>query len=304
MEMEYHDDSRKSRLIIILGVILAVVAGGGAFLLVSQAQQQASVADVPKAQVVVATRVIPSRKAIELADLAVKEVPADLAAAGAVADPNELVARITAVSILEGQIVTTNMLASTDVGGQFSILKPEETVAPDSPYWRAVTITVPDDRAVAGLVTAGMTVDVFATSMVNLSTEEEAAPAPVPTPSFMPDNATKVIFQNIEILAKVGTFYVVRVPIGVAEEIEHLQATGGVMFSMALRPSEDTRVVDVTNLGATTNLLIQRYGLPIPVQLALSDGTYTGNPVPFPIPTRAPTPSPSGSVAPSPTPAP
>ena len=41
MEMEYKDPSRRGRYIVIIGVILALVAGGAAFYLISRAQQQA-----------------------------------------------------------------------------------------------------------------------------------------------------------------------------------------------------------------------------------------------------------------------
>ena len=50
----------------------------------------------------------------------------------------------------------------------------------------------------------------------------------------------------------------------VAEEIAHLQASGNAQFSLALRPDVDNRAVDAAKLGATTNIIIQRYGLPVP----------------------------------------
>lgn len=300
MEMEYQEHNRKGKFIIVLGIVLAIVAGGAAFYLVNQAQQQASTTAAPKVPVVVAARTIPARKAIETADVIVKEVPADAVGAGAVADPAQVVSRVPAVTILEGQVVTSNLLASTEVGGQFSILKPDETVAPDSPYWRAVAITVPDDRAVAGLVGPGMTVDVFLTATVMLPPAATAAsPGSGGTGStlvgtsseralFMTDKSTKISYQDVEILAKVGSAYVIRVPVGVAEEIEHLQAAGTVEFSMALRPAEDSRIADASKLGATTNLVIQRYGLPIPMYPTLTGPVYTGSANAFPIPTPAP----------------
>jgi hypothetical protein len=49
-----------------------------------------------------------------------------------------------------------------------------------------------------------------------------------------------------------------------AEEISHLQAAGTATFSLALRPPEDTRKVDVGPLGETTNRIIDEYDLPIP----------------------------------------
>ena len=55
-----------------------------------------------------------------------------------------------AVAILQGQMLMTNLLASSTEGGQFSVLGPAELFAPDSPDWRAISMTVPDDRAVGG----------------------------------------------------------------------------------------------------------------------------------------------------------
>ena len=37
-------------------------------------------------------------------------------------------------------------------GGGFAILEPNETVGPDSEAWRAVSLTIPDDRAVGGML--------------------------------------------------------------------------------------------------------------------------------------------------------
>ncbi|HUX71321.1 MAG TPA: SAF domain-containing protein, partial [Cellulomonadaceae bacterium] len=103
-------------------MILALVAGGGAFFLLTQAQQQAATTVVPQVAVVVATRTIPGRKAIEAADVTVKNVPADAVGSGAYTDPAQVLNRVPAVTILEGQQVTSNLLASNQVGGQFSIL--------------------------------------------------------------------------------------------------------------------------------------------------------------------------------------
>ena len=73
-----------------------------------------------------------------------------------------------AVTVLQGQILTQNMLAGAAAGAQFSILQPGETIAPDSEAWRAVSLTVPDERAVGGLLQPGMTVDVLTSATVNV----------------------------------------------------------------------------------------------------------------------------------------
>lgn len=287
MEMEYKDPGRRGRYIVIIGVILAVVAGGAAFYLINQAQQQAGQAGLQKVAVVVALQTIPARKVIEAADVVVREIPIDETnAQGIVSTPDKAIGRVPAVTILAGQMVTTNLLASSAEGGQFSVLGPDETIGPDSPAWRAVSLTVTDDRAVGGLLTPNQTVDVFVTASINVLSDSDVG---IGEEGYYSDKSTKISYQNMVILAKAGTFYVLKAPIDVAEEISHLQASGTATFSLVLRPDVDTRTVDASSLGTTTNRIIIRYGLPIPVVFP---------PVEGPIPTPASTPIPSASPAP------
>jgi Flp pilus assembly protein CpaB len=289
MDQEFRDERHRGRWVIALGVVLAVVAGGAAFLLINQAQQQAGQAAAAKVPAVVAVQVIPARETIDAADVAVRMVPLDPTNAnGVIADPTQVVGRIPAVSILQGQLITSNMLASSNEGGQFSILGPDETIGPDSEDWRAVSLTVADDSAVGGLLEPGQSVDVFVTAIV-------AVPADLAARGrYYPDRSTKITYQDMVILARSGAFYVVRAPLPVAEEIAHLQATGNATFSLALRPDEDTRMVDVSGLGETTNEIIQKYGLPIPEAYPPGTGPIL-TPAPRPAPTPAPTPAPPAS---------
>ncbi len=295
MEMEYKDPSRRGRYIVVVGVLLAVIAGGAAFYLISQAQQQAGQAGLQRVSVVVAVQTIPARKIIEAADVTVREIPLDETnAQGIASTPDRVIGRVPAVTILAGQMVLTNLLASSAEGGQFSVLGPDESIGPDSPEWRAISMTVPDDRAVGGLLTANQTVDVFVTASVNVLTNSDEG---IGEDGFYSDKSTKISYQDLVILAKSGTFYVLKVPIDVAEEISHLQASGTAAFSLALRPDVDTRLVDASSLGTTTNRVIIRYGLPIPVVFPPVEG-------PLPTPRPTPSPSPSPSAAPSASPAP
>ena len=292
MELEYKDTGRRAKIVVVVGVILALVAGGAAYFLISQAQQQAGQAGLQKVSVVVAARAIPARKVIEAADVTVAEVPLDPTNAnGTVSDPSKVIGRVPAVTILEGQPVTINLLASSSEGGQFSILGPDETVSPDSPPWRAVSITVPDNQAVGGMLQAGDTVDVFVTATVNVPEDL------VKAGKYYTDKSTKVVYQDMLILAKSGQFYILKVTLPVAEEIAHLQASGTAQFSLALRPEADTRLVDATSLGETTNRIITKYGLPIPETYPAGNG-----PVVTPPPLPSPTPFPSPVVLPSPSP--
>ena len=287
MELEYKDPRRRGKFIVVVGVILAVAAGAAAFLIVNQAQQQAGQAGLQKVAVVVAVQTIPARKVIEEGDVAVREVPIDPTnAQGIVSSIDMVLGRVPAVTILQDQLVLTNLFASSVAGGQFSILNPDETVEEDSPEWRAVSLTVPDDRAVGGLLEPNQVVDVFATVTINVLLNEDDANEE----GYYTDKATKLTYQGMLVLARSGTFYVLRAPLDLAEEISHLQASGTASFSLVLRPDLDTRSVDAAPLGTTTNELIIRYGLPIPVAYPPSDG-----PLPVPPPTPEPTPAPDES---------
>ena len=232
MEMEYKDPSKRGKFIVILGVVLALAAGGAAFFLINQAQQQAGQSGLKTVSVVVAARPIPARKPVEADDVAVRQVPLDPTNSDAIIikQPDQVIGRVLAVSVLQDQMITLNMLASTAAGGQFSILEPGESIAPGSQALRAVSLTVPDDRAVGGLLVPGMTVDVFTSATVNVPQDLIAAG------KFYTDKSTKITYQNMVILARAGTFYVVRASVAVAEEISHLQASGNATFSLAMRP--------------------------------------------------------------------
>lgn len=271
MEMEYHHEGRRRKVLIVLGVVLAVAAGGAAFFLVNQAQN-AGTGVVATRDVVVAARDIPARTVIQSSDLTIRAVPDDPSLAVAVTSPEDAIGRITGVAILFQQPISPNLLASAVAGGQFSILGPEETISPDSPAWRAVAVNVPDDRAVAGQIQIGQHVDLFMTAQINVTVPlaaAGAAPAPSPQPSastapYYTDKSTKITYQDLTILARNGTLYILRVDIAQAEEISHLQAAGNAQFSLVLRPDGDDRVVDTEQLGETTNRIIEKYGLPIP----------------------------------------
>jgi Flp pilus assembly protein CpaB len=296
MEMEYKDPSKRGRWIVLTGVVLAVVAGGAAFFLINNAQQQAGQSGLKTTTGVVAAVAIPARKPMEATDLVVRtDIPLDgTNAEGVVTDPAQLVGRVLAVDAKVGQLVTTNLLASSTAGAQFSILKPEETVAPDSEAWRAVSLSVPDDRAVGGLLGPGMLVDVFMTASVNVpqSVLDEG--------TYYTDQSTKISWQDMEILSRQGTFYIVKATLPVSEEISHLQAAGNAQFSMVLRPDADTRILDVSALGATTNRIIERYGLPVPETYPKGNGPIaTAPPIPAITPAPSPAPSASGEPAPS-----
>jgi hypothetical protein len=124
-------------------------------------------------------------------------------------------------------------------------------------------------------------VDVFVTILVSVPQDLAAEGR------YLTERSTKVTYQNLVVLARSVDFYVLRVPVAAAEEINHLQAAGSGAFSLALRPAADERMADASRLGATTNLIIQRFGLPIPEPYPPGRG-----PIPTPRPSPSPTPAP------------
>lgn len=284
MEMEYKDTNRRGKFVIVIGVVLAVAAGAASFYLINQAQQTAGQGALQKVQVVVAAQVIPARTPILPTFLELREIVLDEATqVGIVRDPTSLLGKVLAIPIAVGQPIYSNMIsASTSGPGGLEILRPDETVAPDSVAWRAISITIPDERAVAGLLAAGQTIDIFMTAQMNVNDPEGV---------YTSDLVTKITYQDMIILARAGTQYILRASLAVAEEINHLLATGTVQFSAALRPDQDVRFVDVSDLGATTSRILEKYGLPFPAVYPEPDATVPPQP-PLVFPTEPPTPPP------------
>jgi len=293
MEMEYRDPAKRGKFIVVVGIVLAIAAGGAAFYLINRAQQSAGQGELQKTDVVVAVQAIPARKPVEPGDVEVRQVPLDPTNADGIVfkTPDEVIGRVLSLTVPQGAMLTQNMLAAAATGGQFSILEPGETVGPDSESWRAVSITVPDDRAVGGMLQAGMTVDILMSATVNVPQDLTLEG------KYYTDKSTKITYQNMVILARSGGSYILKASLTVAEEITHLLASGNATFSMVMRPEADIRNIDVTELGATTNRLIAKYGLPVPEVYPPGKGPL---PTPLPAPTLNPTPSASPSPLGSP----
>lgn len=286
MEMEYKDNNRRGKFVIIAGVVLAVVAGATSFYLINQAQQQGSDGPAEMVSVVVAAQIIPARTPIQPTAIIVRQVPLDTATqVGIVTDPAFLAGKVLAVPVGLGQPIYMNMVASAAGQSGFEILGPNETVGPDSEAWRAISIAIPDDRAVAGLLVVGQSIDIFMSATITVPLTAE------PVGVYYSDMVTKISYQDMVILGRAGSQYILKTSLAVAEEINHMLASGTVTFSAALRPDQDIRYADVTRLGATTNRILQKYGLPFPAIYPAPSATIPPQP-PIVFPTPSPTPAP------------
>lgn len=303
MEMEFKDSSRRRTLVLVVGVLLAIAAGAAAFMLSSQGTDQPEVV-FPTRDVVVAADLIPARSSIDGLQLAIRPIAIDESNAQAFTDREQVQNQVAAIDILPFQPITPNMLASGTGAGQVQILKASETVGPDSPVLRAVSLTVPAERAVGGLITAGQRVDLLATFPIVVSlpvnplTGEVAATDPETGEplTYAEGSSTKLMWLDAEILVRnpESDLYILRMDLQTAEEVAHAQNQGA-QFTMVLRPPTDTRDIDRSSYGETTDTLLTRYNFRVPETI---DGLTYEQPIVFPTPFPAepyltPPPSPS-----------
>jgi Flp pilus assembly protein CpaB len=306
MEMEFKDTGRRRRLLLIgLGAALAIAAGYGAFRLASNGNQAPQII---KESVLVAAHEIPARTTLTADDVTTRDVPIDEILTQTYRDPADVIGRVTSVPIYADQQMTPSLFATATADSEFSILGPDETIAPDSQFWRAVAVNVPPERAVDGQIHDGQHVDLFVSVDIDiLEVDPEGNYQTVDTATvdgLVPGKSTKIVFQDLEVLkADPDTnMYIVKVDLHEAEQIYHVVQVAPDSFSLALRPDEDTRADDPTTYGTTTNSLIMTYLFPVPQLLDLN-ALLNGQPLPSPSFNPGPSPTPGGSpAAPSPSP--
>lgn len=320
MGMQFGSETRRRRLLIALGVLLAVIAAAGAFTLVNRPPAPAAV--VPTQKVLVAAVAILPRTPIEASQVVVRDVPRTAVLSQALTDPSQAVGQLTLVAVYAGQQITPNLFGDTGAV-DFSILDPEETIAPDSPFWRAIAVTISADKAVGGLHT-GQMIDLIVTVGVDLggigpctgatAAPAEASPGALPTPAGTPGTycngiTTQITFENMRILHVLpdSDTYILRVDLHQAEELTHMvdstatDASPDYVFTAVLRPDRDTRVIDRLAYGETSDRIFRQYHWVIPEVLNLLE--FTPNPPPGAAVTPGPVAPPTELVTPEPSPA-
>jgi Flp pilus assembly protein CpaB len=301
MTIEFSQEERRRKVLLGSGVVMALVAGAAAYFLGSGGN--ASGDPRPARAIVVAAVDIPARAVIDGADLTTRQVANDDTYANAYADAGAVVGLVTSVPIFRDQPITPNLFATVTAGAAFSILSPTETVTPDSPIWRAASVRVPKDRAVGGQIVPGQRVDLISTvgiKIFTVGTDGKMVEAPSQE-GYYTERTTKVAWPDLQVLSvdREEDIYVLRVTLHDAEEIGHLQQAGDSSFGIVLRPEVDTRSVELSGYGETTNRIIEQHVFPLPQ--IIDTGTY---PQPSPEPAATPVPSVAPSEAPAPSPSP
>jgi Flp pilus assembly protein CpaB len=307
MEMEFKDNSRRRTMVLVIGVLLALGAGAAAFMLSSQSADEPP-ETIPLRDVVVAASLISARDTIQADQITIRAVPLDATNETAFSSLDDVRGKIAAIPIFENQPITPNMLAQATGVGQVDILKPNETVAPDSPYLRAVSLTVPPERAVGGLIAVDQRVDVIATmrweTLDNLTDPDTGEPLVDPETgepiAYTSGLSAKPMWLDVEVIGRPEgnpELYILRMDLQQAEEVALAQNVGA-QFSLVLRPAVDTRDVPRDQYGETQDRVMARYNFPIPeVVDAIAYPQPVALPTPFPaepylelLPSPSPTP--------------
>ena len=219
----------RSRILILGGIALAlatfglIAANPGAL-----AFNQPKV--TPTITVVTASVDIGPQTALTLKMITTTPVASDIVTTRAFIDPKDLVGKVAVVPIYAGQVLTPSLVMDSATGTTLAIHPVNQPDAPSGLPWRAVSISVPDALASAGLVGVGSYVDLLLSTSSGSSGDSAIVPA-----------KTKPLFSNVQVIGKSGTMYVLRLDAQQAEIINHAQAMGAGTISFSLRANDDGR---------------------------------------------------------------
>jgi Flp pilus assembly protein CpaB len=253
---------RRARLILIVGVALALVAGVGTFVYASGAKSDQPVA-VPTVAVLVAAREIPAKTTLTPADVKLQEFNLDAKPAAAMTSADQALGKITIQSISVGEPILPTKFADPKnpsfVVIPASFIGPDGAPAPNSPNYRAMSISVADPSAVGGAVAVGDSVDLLFTFQFDPTSKLQRA-----TPFQTVDFSAKIILERLPILARLGSVYTIRVDALTAERIAYLQAAGG-QLAFLLRAPKDERASG--SIGATFGDIYTNFHIKIPEKI-------------------------------------
>src|SRR5207248_2861967 len=131
---------------------------------------------IPTTAVIVAAREIPPKTQITSADLKLVRINSEAVPPAAVSDPAQVVGKITITTISVGEPILLSKLAGAN-GAAFVVIPIEAlgangAIQPNTPQYRAMSISVADALAAGGNIQAGDTVDLLYGQSFDTVTQE------------------------------------------------------------------------------------------------------------------------------------
>jgi Flp pilus assembly protein CpaB len=267
------DPRRRARIILILGVLLALGAGTMTFFYAQGAQTAAPPPEEPKVDVLVAARELPARTALTAADIKVAKLAVDAAPPTGLKDPKEAIGKILVTNVTTNEPLLPTKFAAAERA--FTVFPVGEKVEPGSPNYRVMTITIPDNNAVGGILVAGDSVDIMYVFAFDPATKLQLPQGATGTGTgtgaagtqqrITADTVAKIILGPMQILSRQANVYTIRVDAALAERIAYIQAAGG-SLQLLLRAPQDDRAVTTT--GATFASVYTQFKFPLPERIA------------------------------------
>jgi Flp pilus assembly protein CpaB len=256
---------RRARLVLIVGILIAALAGVMTYVVSSGSKSADAPPPVATTDVLVAARDLPARSALTAADVKVQKYPTDIAPATALSKPEEVVGKIAQTALAAGEPILPGKFAAAGAAS-FTVFPPNaqppagQPIPAGTPDYRAMSMTVSDALAAGGAVQVGDIVDVLFTfnfDPVKFLTGND--------PNRLADISSKIVLQNVPIIARTAAVYTIRTDAQTAEQIGYLTAAGGTM-NFLLRAGQDQRQAATT--GVVFGTANRRFSFPIPVKVA------------------------------------
>jgi Flp pilus assembly protein CpaB len=216
------------RLFIIIGLLLALAAGAGVFFLGGTLNPGGGGIQGGNQTVVVAKQNINARHTITSADLTTASAAGSFIAVNAYNRPSDVVNLISEISIKQGSIITSDMLAR-DLGLINASSGP--AYLPLASGYVAMTIPTSEQQGVAGHITLGDYITIIASASVQLfKTTTGTTVGP-------PKVVSKTVFTNVRIIG-VGPAIANVQPAAGTTTTTTAQPTGGVTSSLTIEMTQ------------------------------------------------------------------
>jgi Flp pilus assembly protein CpaB len=182
----------------------------------------------------------------------------------AITRAEDVVGRITITSISVGEPILPTKLGGAN--GQIFVVIPPEALgangspAPNSPNYRAMSISVPDPQAAGGFIQPGDIVDVLFTMTIS---PDRFFKKPDPAVNAI-DASARIVLERVPILSRTASVYVIRTDAATAERIAYLQSAGGAL-QLILRGPKDDRATGT--VGASFDNIQPDWKWHIPVKI-------------------------------------